>query len=704
MRPNKRTPGRSIAVMTLLMVLASVSAAAVAGEPGRGGREASGPDLLPGRYLVVVRDGADPQKVARDHGVQAEHVYRTALKGFGGPMSAGRAEALKRDPRVQSVEPDRVVQVAAQTLPTGVDRIDAEVNPTADIDGVDLPRVGVTVAVIDTGINLSHPDLNVRTNLAFNCAKGKNTAEDANGHGTHVAGTIGALDNGTGVVGVAPGASVVPVRVLGSNGSGTLTCVVKGIDWVTQNAGTISVANMSLSWTGNSPAARTAIQKSVGAGVVYTVAASNESRDVYGPDGLLGTNDDTQPAAFPEVATISAAADSDGDPGGLGPATGYGTDDSFASFSNYSRSVVAGNPVSSAGAAIDLMLPGVDIYSTYKSGAYTTMSGTSMASPHAAGLAALHIADHGRATSGAGVTAIRQALIDEGQNQATGRRLTHPVTEPDARPENLGWAGSPSTGEPIANDDAASTQHNTSVTVNVLANDMDSNGDDLDIASFDALGTAGGSVSCDLETGECTYTPPTGFTGTDRFTYVATDGTFTTDPATVTITVKGGAFIETFEGDVTGWSASGMWHRATSSQCTSPDAGYASPTRAFYYGQDASCSYANGSATTGTLTSPSIAVVGGSPIMVSFDSWRHVELYTGGSYDKTSVQVSFNGGSTWSTLWSRDSTTASQTDWTTVNVNVTPSSSNMRIRFVFDSVDAFDNDQVGWLIDDVTLG
>src|SRR5439155_1621497 len=154
-------------------------------------------------------------------------------------------------------------------------------------------------------------------------------------------------------------------------------------------------------------------------------------RDVYGPDGLQNTADDSIPAAYPEVMTISALADLDGV---------SSSDDRLASFSNYSRSVVAGNPVTSPGAAIDLAAPGLNIASTYLNGGYATMSGTSMASPHAAGAAALYIASHSRATNAAGVYAIRQALISLAQPQsAWGSANTY---DPDANHEGLVYVSS----------------------------------------------------------------------------------------------------------------------------------------------------------------------------------------------------------------------------------------------------------------------
>lgn len=173
--------------------------------------------------------------------------------------------------------------------------------------------------------------------------------------------------------------------------------------------------------------------------MVYFVAAGNDAQDVYGPDGVLGTNDDFCPAAFPEVAAISAFVDTDGQAGGMGASTAYGADDTVASFSNYSKNVVDDNPVNSPGAAIDLLCPGVEIYSTYKNGGYAWFSGTSMSSPHAAGLAALYVAANGRATDADGVYSIRQALIDNGISQDDPDGLIA-QNDPDENLENLGWA------------------------------------------------------------------------------------------------------------------------------------------------------------------------------------------------------------------------------------------------------------------------
>ncbi len=530
-------------------------------------------DIIPDRFIVVLRDEVrNPRFVADDitrfYGLSRGHVYTRALKGFSAFIPPGLLGAVQGDPDVAFVEPDRRVYAIQQTLPTGVDRIDVDQNATAKVDGVD-ERVDVDIAIIDTGIDPTHPDLNFyrRTDCARNawwgaqCRDGQ--GDDGNGHGTHVAGIAAALDNGIGVVGVAPGARLWSVRVLNNNGSGYLSWLIGGIDWVTAHADEIEVANMSLSWVGNSAAARQAIQNSVDAGVVYVVAAGNDSEDVYGADGTFGTSDDHEPASYPEVATISALSDTDGQPGGSGPISSWGgsdrngdgiddgADDSFAWFSNFSASVVPGNPVSSPGAAIDLVLPGVDIYSTWRGGTYNTISGTSMASPHGAGLAALYIAANGRATDAAGVYAIRQALIDGGVVQNDALRGLAIFNDPDSNPnwEKIGWAGplGPVDSPPSVTITSPAEGTTVSGIVNVTADATDDNGVTqveffADGASIgvDTNGADGWSASWNtsgVSDGGHTVTA----TATDTIGQTASDGISVTvdnvdEPPTVSIT------------------------------------------------------------------------------------------------------------------------------------------------------------------------
>lgn len=349
-------------------------------------------DIIPDKFIVVLKDDVgNAQEVANEmaktHGLSVEHVYSAALKGFSATIPQARLDKVKNDARVQFVSEDKVVEAFSQTTPTGISRVNAPVNPNKG--------TGIGVAVIDTGIDLTHPDLKANIVANYSCIRGKKTGNDDNGHGSHVAGTIAALNNSTGVVGVAPEAKLIAVKVLNSAGSGSWSSVICGIDWVTANAGkfNIKVANMSLGGGGssdnscgntNGDALHKAICKSANAGITYAVAAGNSNADAS----------TFVPAAYNDtVITVSALADSDGQSGGLGGASSYGADDTFASFSNY-------------GSVVDLGAPGVSIYSTWKGGGYNTISGTSMATPHVAGAAALYIKSH----LGSSWTQVRDAL------------------------------------------------------------------------------------------------------------------------------------------------------------------------------------------------------------------------------------------------------------------------------------------------------
>lgn len=351
---------------------------------------------IPDQYIVVLKNDGEqsPKNVAdevRSNGALILHVYEHAIKGFAMKVPNDTVlEKIKNDDRVAYVEPDQVVATFAQVLPTGIDRVDADLTPTVQA-GNGVGSTDVDIAIIDTGIYLSHSDLNVYKNKTY--VKGTKTGNDDNGHGTHVAGTAAAKDDGNGVVGMAPGARLWAVKVLDRNGSGSLSNVIKGIDYVTQNAGEIEVANMSLGCECTSTSMNTAIGNSVAAGVTYVVAAGNSAKNAS----------TFSPANHPDVIAVSAIVDTDGKGGGLGSSTSYGADDTFASFSNY-------------GSVVDMAAPGVKIYSTYKSGGYATMSGTSMASPHVAGAAGIYIASHQDASP----TEVKNALLSQGITSGTG--------------------------------------------------------------------------------------------------------------------------------------------------------------------------------------------------------------------------------------------------------------------------------------------
>ncbi|HET8981843.1 MAG TPA: S8 family peptidase [Pedococcus sp.] len=353
---------------------------------------------VPDSYIVSLRSG-DAGAVAAEQagreGASVTHVFRSAMRGYAARMTPAQAARVAADSRVAAVVPDRYVSVTAQTVPSGIDRIGADQSYTASGDG--RGSVDVDVAIIDTGIDRKHRDLNVVGGV--NCVPGNLPWDDRNGHGTHVSGTVAAKDNKAGVVGVAPGARLWSVRVLDSQGAGTWSSIICGVDWVTAHASTIEVANMSLGGSGTEGSCtdgglREAICKSVAAGVTYVVAAGNESSDAQS----------FVPATYPEVITVSAIADFDGLPGGLSaPKCSIGTDDTFASFSNY-------------GSDVDLTAPGVCVRSTWLGGGYATISGTSMATPHVTGAAALYKAIHPTATP----AQVKAALVAAGTHDWTG--------------------------------------------------------------------------------------------------------------------------------------------------------------------------------------------------------------------------------------------------------------------------------------------
>ncbi len=374
-----------ISASAAALVLAASSGLARAGGP----HEPNG--KVPGQYIVVLKDGAgDSASVAAEmaaaNGLGILHVYGHALRGFAASVPEGRLARIEHDPRVAFVSEDRLVsadgkpgsgstQPPPQAVPTGVNRIGALADPGKG--------AGVGVAVLDTGIDLTHPDLKDNIIASKNCLSTRKSATDDNGHGSHVAGTIAAADNAIGVIGVAPRAKLAAVKVLNSQGSGTWSSIICGLDWVTANAAALNlkVVNMSLSGGGssddncgltNGDALHQAVCRVRDAGVTVVVAAGNS-----GASAMMEV-----PAAYDDaVITVSALADSDGSAGGLGAATAYGADDTFASFSNY-------------GSVVDIGAPGVNIRSAWKGGSYATISGTSMASPHVAGAAALYLAGH----------------------------------------------------------------------------------------------------------------------------------------------------------------------------------------------------------------------------------------------------------------------------------------------------------------------
>jgi len=354
-------------------------------------------EVIPGQYIVVLNDDAlnlrdilsEVAKKVNIEGTEILHIYEDVLNGFAISVPNERViEVLEQSPFVDYIEKDKVVKAFAQTLPSGVNRVDGDLSSTKSGNGGGA--INTDIAILDSGIYTSHSDLNVYHQKTF--VAGTSSGNDDNGHGTHVAGIAAAKDNSIGVVGVAPGAKLWAIKVLDGNDSGALSTIIKGIDYIRQYASQIEVANLSLGCECKSSAFDTAINNAVKAGITFVVASGNAGKDAS----------TFSPANNPNVITVSAIGDSDGKCGGIGPSTGFGKDDTLASFSNY-------------GGVVDLAAPGTKIYSTYKGNSYATMSGTSMASPHIAGAAALYKASHPSASP----SEVRNALLSSGSTLST---------------------------------------------------------------------------------------------------------------------------------------------------------------------------------------------------------------------------------------------------------------------------------------------
>lgn len=325
--------------------------------------------VIPDSWICVFRKGAvtrgseqaEANSVAGKAGGRVGHVYSVALQGFSINAKAQNAAAIAaHNPKIEKCEADQVATVidpvnalanagggvnasATETIPAGITRVGGG-NAANPISG--------RAFVIDTGIDLTHPDLNVDKVNSKNFVAREKSPNDLNGHGSHVAGTIAAKINGAGVVGVAPGALLVAVRVLDRRGSGAYSAVIAGVDYVAKIGKPGDVANMSLGGPVSDALDQAVINASNSSGVIFALAAGNESEDanLHSPARAQG----------PNIYTVAAVNSSD----------------AFASFSNYSA----------LGSPVDFAEPGVSILSTWLSGGYNTISGTSMATPHLAGL------------------------------------------------------------------------------------------------------------------------------------------------------------------------------------------------------------------------------------------------------------------------------------------------------------------------------
>ncbi|MCX5148598.1 S8 family peptidase [Streptomyces sp. NBC_00320] len=346
------------------------------------------PGAISGSYVVILDASANKEQLAKKYGGELKRTYSSGVNGFSAAgLSETGAKRLAADPAVGKVVQNKKFTInATQDNPPswGLDRIDQTAKAgDKKYNYPDSAGEGVTAYVIDTGIRTTHKDFGGRATSGFDAVDNDDSADDGNGHGTHVAGTIAGTAHG-----VAKKAKLVAVRVLDDNGSGTTEQVVAGIDWVTQHHSGPSVANMSLGG-GADEALDEAVRRAIASGVTFAVAAGNESADA-------GKG---SPARVPEAITVASST----------------IDDEQSSFSNF-------------GSVVDLYAPGSDITSDWKDSdtATKTISGTSMATPHVVGAAAVYLAGHPSATpaqTAAALTAAATAGAVSNPSPGTANKL-----------------------------------------------------------------------------------------------------------------------------------------------------------------------------------------------------------------------------------------------------------------------------------------
>ncbi|QGZ50790.1 S8 family serine peptidase [Streptomyces sp. QHH-9511] len=406
MRDSRRRLNAASAIAVAALALGTVSALpATAAEAAPEGviQNAGAPGTIAGSYIVTLKESAPAETskgraVASKHGAKIKKTYTSALNGFNVELSEAQAKKLAADPAVESVVQNRVFTInGTQPSPPswGLDRVDQKALPlNQSYTYPDTAGQGVTAYIIDTGVRISHSDFGGRAANGYDAIDNDNVAQDGHGHGTHVAGTVAGN-----AYGVAKKAKIVGVRVLNNQGSGTTAQVVAGIDWVTRNAVKPAVANMSLGG-GIDSALDTAVRNSIASGVTYAVAAGNDNSNAS----------NYSPARVAEAITVGSTTNTD----------------ARSSFSNY-------------GSALDLFAPGSSITSAWNSSdsATNTISGTSMATPHVAGAAAVYLADNPTATPAQVSTALTTA--------ATPNVVTSPGT---GSPNKLLFVGGGGTTPP----------------------------------------------------------------------------------------------------------------------------------------------------------------------------------------------------------------------------------------------------------------
>ncbi|MFC5215838.1 S8 family peptidase [Streptomyces coerulescens] len=372
---SKNVRFTAIAGLATAALVGGLTALPAQAAPAEGKVLAAGsPTAVKDSYIVTLdksaglkASSAAGKDLVEEYGGTVRKTFTKALNGYTATLSADEATRLAADPAVASVEQNQRVHLADTTqtnAPWGLDRIDQAALPlSGTYTYPDTAGSGVTAYVIDTGVRITHQQISGRASYGYDAVDGDTTASDGNGHGTHVATTIAGS-----TYGVAKKAKIVAVRVLDNNGSGTTAGVIAGIDWVTDNHSGPSVANLSLGG-GASSTLDTAVRNSIAGGVTYAVAAGNSNANASS----------YSPARVTEAITVSATTSSD----------------ARASYSNY-------------GSVLDIFAPGSSITAGWNTSdtATNTISGTSMATPHVAGAAAVYLAGHTSATPAAVASAL----------------------------------------------------------------------------------------------------------------------------------------------------------------------------------------------------------------------------------------------------------------------------------------------------------
>lgn len=510
-RMRRRLATLGMATVGVTVAVAMAAPPALAQEPSGAIRNAGGDTAVADSYIVVFKDSsvsrAGVDKAARDlaakHDGSVARTYRAALRGFEVKATAARAARIAADPAVAYVEQNHTVHIQdTQNNPPswGLDRIDQRNLPLSSSYTYPSTAPTVHAYIIDTGIHFSHNDLGGRATSGFDAVDG-GAADDCHGHGTHVAGTVGGTSYG-----VAKAVQLVGVRVLNCSGSGTNAQVVGGIDWVTANAIKPAVANMSLGGGANT-SIDTAVRNSINSGVTYAIAAGNGN--------TLGVRQNAcnySPARVAEAITVGASQ----------------SNDAAASFSNF-------------GTCVDIIAPGVSITSAWYTSntATNTISGTSMATPHVAGAAALVLA----ANPTWSPTQVRDFLVNNATpdvvtNPGTGtpNRLLFVVQNGTPPTNNFSVSVSPTSGSVTAGNSATTTVNTATTAGSAQSVSLSASGLPTGAtASFSpATVTSGGSSTLTISTTASVTN------GTYPITVTGT-GAAGTRTATYTLTVTGGS-------------------------------------------------------------------------------------------------------------------------------------------------------------------